>query len=422
MRIVFLISALTFCLNVFSQNKEYAKSVIDTLSHPVMAGRAYQHEGANKAAEYIKNEFIKNSALSFENNYFQTFNHNVASVTHFKINDGQIKIGDDAVVTIRSASASGEFKVAILDSATYNNEKKFKKFLKKNIEKKFIAIHHQLINSNPENRQNLNRLANSNLNNAKGFILTTEKQPIFDANVSRGFLYYPLITMTEASFKTLKNKKIKLELETIKQEKYELKNIVAYVPGSLYPDSFVVFTAHYDHLGMLGKDVYYPGANDNASGVAYLLDLAAYYSANPADYSIAFIACAAEEVGLLGSFYFAENPLFPLENIKFLINLDMVGTGANGIHIVNATELPEQYEKFVEINEKHNLVKNIGKGGKSCNSDHCPFVLKSVPAFFIFTRDENHRYYHVPQDKADIIPLTAYNELFELMKIFIEEL
>lgn len=422
MRVIFLISALTFCLNVSSQNKEYAKSIIDTLSHSIMSGRAYQHNGANKAAEYIKNEFKNNGALSFENNYFQTFNSNLASVSHFVINDGQIKVGYDAVTTIRSASVSGEFKIAILDSATYINEKKFKKFLKKNIEKKIIAIPYQLINSNSENRQTLNRLANSNFKNAKGFILTTERQPIFDANVSRGFLDYPLITMTEASFKTIKNKKIKLELETIKHEKYELKNVVAYVPGNLYPDSFVVFTAHYDHLGMLGKDVYYPGANDNASGVAYLLDLAAYYSSNPSDYSIAFIACAAEEAGLLGSFHFAENPLFPLENIKFLINLDMVGTGANGIHIVNATELPKQYEKFVEINEEHNLVANIGKGGKSCNSDHCPFVLKSVPAIFIFTRDENHRHYHVPQDKADIIPLTAYNELFELMRIFIEKL
>ena len=92
----------------------------------------------------------------------------------------------------------------------------------------------------------------------------------------------------------------------------------------------------------MGKDVYFPGANDNASGVAMLLNLANYYSKkeNQPKCSIAFIAFAGEEAGLLGSKYFSEHPLIPLNKMKFLVNLDLLGTGDEGMMVVNATCIP----------------------------------------------------------------------------------
>lgn len=412
---------LIICLNAVSQNKEYARSIIDTLSHQVKSGRGVANDGANKAAEFIKNEFQKNGASSF-GNFFQYFTHDITHISNFKAENGKLRAGYDIVASIRSSSVNDRFNLAFITEEMLVDTAKLSEFLRKNAHKKLIVIPHQLLNSNNENRRLLTNLANSNYKNAKGFVFTSAKTPIWDANLSRGFLDYPLLTVNDSALNSLKSKKLKIELEVKKLSQYNLKNVIGYIPGTEFPDSFVVFTAHYDHLGMLGTDVYYPGANDNASGVAYLLDLAAHYVLNPAKYSVVFIACAAEEMGLLGSLYFTENPLFPLENIKFLINLDMVGNGADGIHIVNGTEFPEHFDRFVEINKQHNLVKNIGKGGKSCNSDHCHFFKKSVPAIFIFTRDENHRYYHVPQDKADIIPLTAYNQLFELLQLFVKSL
>jgi Zn-dependent M28 family amino/carboxypeptidase len=92
------------------------------------------------------------------------------------------------------------------------------------------------------------------------------------------------------------------------------------VPGTLHPDSFVVFTAHYDHLGLMGRHNFFPGANDNASGVALLISLADYFQHHPQPYSVVFLAFSGEEAGLLGSGYFADHPPIKLSSVRFLIN------------------------------------------------------------------------------------------------------
>ena len=110
----------------------------------------------------------------------------------------------------------------------------------------------------------------------------------------------------------------------------------------------------------MGKNTFFPGANDNASGVAMLLQLANYYSKpeNQPDYSICFIAFTGEELGLLGSKYYVQNPLFPLNQIKLLINMDMVGTGDEGITIVNTSENLDDYEKFLKLMVRKIITKN----------------------------------------------------------------
>jgi Zn-dependent M28 family amino/carboxypeptidase len=116
-------------------------------------------------------------------------------------------------------------------------------------------------------------------------------------------------------------------------KEYRTKNIAAFLQGET--DSFIVFSAHYDHLGEMGKGIYFPGANDNASGVALVLNLVKHFAKNKKKlkYSIAFLFFSGEELGLLGAKYYANNPLFPLSKIKFLVNLDMVGSGDKGIQL-----------------------------------------------------------------------------------------
>ena len=99
--------------------------------------------------------------------------------------------------------------------------------------------------------------------------------------------------------KTMTSLEVNIESKFIKS--FPAKNLVGYIPGTDKQDSLIVFTAHYDHLGMLGSDKIFPGANDNASGVAILLYLAKYYAAHPAKYPVAFIAFSGEEPGLKGS-------------------------------------------------------------------------------------------------------------------------
>jgi len=171
----------------------------------------------------------------------------------------------------------------------------------------------------------------------------------------------------------------------------QTQNVVGFIPGTKYPDSFVVFSAHYDHLGAMGPDVYIPGANDNASGVAMLLNLAHFLSQEDMrlPYSVAFIAFGGEELGLLGSKYFTEHPLFPLDKIRFLINMDMVGTGSEGITVVNGRVYKKAYQHLVDINNQRHYLPDIKSRGKAANSDHYFFSEAGVPAFLSIPAGES---------------------------------
>jgi Zn-dependent M28 family amino/carboxypeptidase len=166
---------------------------------------------------------------------------------------------------------------------------------------------------------------------------------------------------------------------------------------------------------MMGQDVIFPGANDNASGTAMVMDLARHYSESNPDYSIAFILFSGEEAGLYGSKFYTENPLFPLKKIKLLINLDMVGTGSGGISFVNGSKFPEFLKIVNQINDEKNYLTKVKSRGESCNSDHCFFYQKGVKAFFIYSMGKEYMHYHNIYDKANALPLTKYEEIFKLL-------
>src|SRR5690606_21157411 len=157
---------------------------------------------------------------------------------------------------------------------------------------------------------------------------------------------------------------------------YTSQNVIGQLKGTKYPDSVLVFSAHYDHLGKMGNNIYFPGANDNASGVAMLLNLAEHYSKNAPEKTIVFMAFGAEESGIIGSQFYTENPLFQLKQINFLINLDLLGTGEDGIQVVNGSVHQTHFDKLVEINNQKNLLKEIKIRGKAANSDHYWFSEK----------------------------------------------
>jgi Zn-dependent M28 family amino/carboxypeptidase len=108
-----------------------------------------------------------------------------------------------------------------------------------------------------------------------------------------------------------------------------------------------------------------------------------------------------------------------LEAISLLINLDMVGTGSEGITIVNSIAYKELLDDMIEINEKNNYLSKIKERGESCNSDHCAFYNKGVKSIFIYTMGQEHLAYHTPDDTADKIPFTAYNGLFGLLIYYV---
>jgi len=150
------------------------------------------------------------------------------------------------------------------------------------------------------------------------------------------------------------------------------------------------------------------------------LNLAKYYKTHPSKYSVAFIFFSGEEAGLLGSRYYSEHPVFPLSKIKFLTNLDLLGTGDDGIMVVNATVFKSQFEKLKQINDSKNYVKQIKQRGKAANSDHYWFTEKGIPSFFIYTMGGIQAYHDI-YDVEKTLPLTKYMEVCKLLMEFVEK-
>ena len=198
------------------------------------------------------------------------------------------------------------------------------------------------------------------------------------------------------------------------------ENIIACVPGKV-KDTFVVFTAHYDHLGMMGNKTVFPGASDNASGTAMLLYLASYFAKNPQYYSILFIAFGAEEASLMGSEFYVWHPFVPLKNIKFLTNIDIMGDATNGITVVNATENIPQFTLLEQINEKEKYLRTIYPRENAANSDHYYFTKTHVPSFFIYSNGGNG-YYHDIYDVRTALSLNHVEGVARLLIDFVGEL
>ena len=203
-------------------------------------------------------------------------------------------------------------------------------------------------------------------------------------------------------------------------QNYHSQNVVAFLPTKNKKAKTLVFSAHYDHLGQMGTNTYFPGGNDNASGTAMLLSMAKYFKEHPSNYNLVFIAFAGEEAGLVGSKYFVEHPMMKLDKISFLINLDIMGSGEEGITVVNATQYEKEFETLQKINEENHLLAQVKKRGPTQNSDHYWFTTKGVPAFFIYTMGPNKNYHDI-FDTYEALSFKEYDDITTLLVKFVEK-
>jgi hypothetical protein len=186
-------------------------------------------------------------------------------------------------------------------------------------------------------------------------------------------------------------------------------NVAGYLPGE--SDEYVVIGAHYDHLG-LGEQysmapsqigAVHPGADDNASGTAGVIELARWYSTQPKQKrGILFLTFAGEELGLLGSSYYASHPKFPLEKAVAMINMDMIGRLRDGKVYVGGVGSGSSLKATVEgLLPKHHLNIDFSDSTGYGSSDHTSFTAKQVPVLFFFSG--LHADYHRPSDTWDKI-------------------
>jgi hypothetical protein len=408
-----LIFFLVFCCIIsFSQEKEYVKGIIDTLSSPDFYGRGYVKNGDKIAADYIRQQLKKNYIIPFTVNYFQSFAYPINSfpgIVSLKIGDNFLKPGLDFFVDAASPKIKGKFKTIWLDENSFSTSKKLLDFNKTNLSKKILILD-----------TGFKEIKNPKLFTAKGIIYLKKKDFYWSVSGADDTTKYIAIDLKRTSISG-RSKNAEIIIENKYFKKYRTQNVAGYIRGSVSPDTFIVFTAHYDHLGEMGSGTYFPGANDNASGVALLLDLSKHFSKleNKPYYSIAFLFFSGEEAGLYGSNYFSQRPLFPLENIKMLINFDMVGTGSDGIKVINGTIFKTEFDKLAELNKKGGYLKTVAVRGEAANSDHYYFYKKGVKAIYIHTLGNEHREYHTLGDKSSVLPLTKYESLFRLTVDFI---
>ena len=191
-------------------------------------------------------------------------------------------------------------------------------------------------------------------------------------------------------------------------------NYVGYIPGSAGGTSaerFIVVSAHYDHLGIMEGKLY-PGADDNASGVAAMLAIAAWFKDHPPRHSIVFAAFDGEELGLQGARAFLAALPFPKAQLALNLNLDMVShNDSNQIYAAGTSYTPALTPLVAQAAARSSVAVKLGHDRSQLlagavedwtgSSDHGPFHEAGVP--FLYFGVEDHADYHAPSDTFENI-------------------
>ncbi len=410
--ILFLLFQILYCSISISQVSTF-NYYVDTLCSEYFKGRGYVDEGHVKAANFIANEFksigLKND---FAENYFQDFPIDVNTFpekVELSIQNRNLRTGYDFIIDPYSGSLKGRF---FLRKTTLNNWMDlFKNEELKNQTMVLIDV------SELTNKDSLASYNELKLKLVKEFPVLWVTSGKLTWSVSSYVFDNPVVTLKSDALKKT-DQFIDINLKHQFQKGLIAKNIIGNINGRR--NKSIIISAHYDHLGMMG-DVIYPGANDNASGVSLILNLAKYLKSKRNKYNIIFICFGAEEVGLKGSYYFNEHPLVDLEKVKLVLNFDIVGTGDEGIALVNALGQKKYVKKIGKINKRSNAFNRIKIRGQAPNSDHYWFSKNDVPALFLYTLGGIDAY-HDPLDKSETLPLTKIDALFSLVLGFLKEI
>lgn len=207
------------------------------------------------------------------------------------------------------------------------------------------------------------------------------------------------------------------------------KNVLAMLPGDgPLAEETIVVGAHYDHLGMgdygsleRRPGLLHPGADDNASGVAAIVEIARQLAARPNRFqrSVLFVAFSAEELGLLGSKHYVAHPVVPLNKTVAMLNFDMVGRLRNNRLTIFGVGTSEHWPRLLDrITIEELTVARLPGGAGS--SDQLPFYLQKIPALHFFTG--MHGEYHRSTDTFETLNVPGMRRVVELSVRLIEGL
>lgn len=443
--------------NCFSQNEITSSEILEHikyLSSDELTGRFPGTKGDKLASEYIVNDFKKNNLKLLFNNGLQNFDipikNNFVDRKLLKIDDFTCKYVEEYLPLSYSPSSKVSGKAVFvgygLENTEWNDyegvevkgrwvvmlraypeidEFSAKKFSEKSSEYQKIILASQKGAIGVIFINGLKKYPKDNLIENCFYKKNNETTiPSFSAKRFTGdrLLKKVNFTVEKIENELLTNKKPQsIDLKTViscnitsKFEFTQTNNIVAYLEGSdsILKNEYIIIGAHYDHLGFGGcgsgsrkPEVYqiHNGADDNASGVSAVLEIAEFFANNQnlTKRSLIFVAFGAEERGLLGSEFFVNNLPVKKEQISAMINFDMIGKYGKSLGIVSTGSAIEFDSLINSVQIDTNLLLVKTHRQKSNGSDHASFIKAGIPAVFFYASTAED--YHTPEDDVVFI-------------------
>ena len=398
-----------------AQDLAHYKRVVKALSSSKYQGRGYAKGGANKAGKYLEKQYRKAGADEVTLQPFtidiNTFNGNMEMWADGK----KLTAGVDFSMREYSPGVHGEFPVYHVDTLNYDADKMFEDLAKPEYANALVCVEFWFAYRHKE----FSRLQKAGECANAGLIQTWTSPIKFYKAYGHRVADKPIVWVTPEAIEGVQRVKLNVDAKFLKD--YECFNVISKIEGERH-DSCYVFTAHYDHLGNLGKKIFYAGANDNASGTATIVTLAAYYAKHRPKFDMYFLAFSGEDANLRGSTYFVEHPTFPLEKIKYLFNIDMIGDNNPVEYCEVSDEGMKAFPLFEKINAEKRHFKSLHRGDLAANSDHYVFAVRHVPCIFLENeKGDAFQYYHTIYDNWEHVVTDSYEPTFRLVRDFIEQ-
>ena len=404
------------CVQAGAQDMTHFKRIVKQLSSAKYQGRGYARNGANKAGKFLQKEFEKAGVDEVTIQPFKLDINTFCGRMKMWADGRQLRAGVDFSMREYSPGVHGTFPVYHVDTLNFDAERMYADLQKPEYANALVCCDFWF---SYRHRKDFSRLQKAGECNNAGLLQTWASPIKFFKAYGEKVVDKPIIWVTPEAIEGVKNVRMDVDNKFLKD--YECFNVIAKVEGQQH-DSCYVFTAHYDHLGNLGKKIFYAGANDNASGTAAIVTLAAYYAKNRPQYDMYFIAFSGEDANLRGSTWYAEHPKVPLQQIKYLFNIDMIGDNNPVQYCEVSDEGMRGFSLFEQINNREHHFKALHRGDLAANSDHYPFATRHVPC--IFLENENgdaFQYYHTIYDTYQTVRFDSYEPVFRLVRDFIEQ-
>lgn len=404
--ILFLLLLLVFTNIVSAQqiniiNKAETERIEKYLSSDELEGRRTYSKGIDKAADFIANEFKQSGLATFNNSdsYLQKFTRLNAKFIGVSANfDGTVLDTKNVIVL------TSEPTVSISETSGYEVVKISKEDNLGLVARKYLAANKNYIVLVDESfANNFSRLVQF-----KSGITTAQKTVVFI-----------LTNQTPTKFTIQATHKI---------ETLNLANVVSVLPGKTLPNEYVIFSGHYDHLGInsskaMNGDSIYNGANDDAAGTTAMIMLSKYFSAkNDNARTLVFVAFTAEEIGGFGAQYFSKQ--FDPNTVKAMFNLEMIGTeskwGKNSAYITGyeKTNMGAILQKNLEGSAFKFYPDPYTDQNLFYRSDNATLARLGVPAHTISTsKMDNEPNYHKPSDQFETLDMDNMNEIIKAIAL-----